>query len=161
MPTKSNPKTGYIMQKKPIVLSDDELILKADFSGASNANLVRHAIWEYVENDQPIPNELKGFLLEILQQDFKGKSISITQEFWDIKVKEVIFLMEGIYPTNDPNHDSEIKDPMPKEKALIKVSSDSGLGFSTLERRFDDGKYKPIKDIISNYAKEIKQDENQ
>ena len=124
---------GYTMQKKSIILSDEEHLHLLDFR-QDDGTLARYAIWAYVEEDIPIPNELKPILLEILQQDYKGKSKAVTAANWVIRVKEVAFAIRDLGLT--------------QERAIDKIAAEHNLNFETLERNYKDSKYKHIKDPI-------------
>ena len=52
---------GYKMKKKAIILTDDEKIQYQDYINNGGA-IARYAIWAYVEENEPIPNELKPYI---------------------------------------------------------------------------------------------------
>lgn len=124
---------GFKMQKKPLILSNNEHLQMLDFRQDDGAD-ARYAIWAYVEEDIPIPNELKPILLELLQQNYKGKSKAVTAANWTIRIREVAFAIRQFSLT--------------QEKAIEKVAAEHNLHFETLERNYKDTKYKRIKDPI-------------
>ncbi|SMR77649.1 hypothetical protein [Marinobacterium sediminicola] len=117
---------------KPLVLTTNEQILHNDF--AQNPLSARHAIWAYVEQDIPIPNELKPILLEVLQEPFKGKSTAITKRYWTLLIQEVIFMVaeEGINQTD----------------AIERVAERHGVKVDTLTRRYNDGNFRNLRSAM-------------
>ena len=116
-------------------LNDDEKIQHQDYlkDGGYNA---RVAIWEYVAINEPIPNELKPILRDILQLNFKGKSTRETSSFWRSRVMDTLFLMQ--------------EESITTEAALEKISNRYQIEYVTLERNFKMKKYRRIKDAISS-----------
>jgi hypothetical protein len=116
-------------QRKPIDLTPDEVIMQNDFARSPLA--ARKAIWGYVEENIPIPNELKLILLAILQEPFKGKSTAVNSRYWNRLVKEVIWMAaeEGITQT----------------EAIERVAASHGEKLDTLTRRYNDGSFKQLR----------------
>jgi hypothetical protein len=123
---------GYVWSRKPPVLTDDETILHQGF--LNDEHTARYAIWRYVEKDIPIPNELKPILLKILQTNYKGKSSADTAAHWTIIAMEIAFLIAE----KDVN----------QEEAIEEIAAKYGEDFSTVERRYRDGKFSSLKKSI-------------
>lgn len=126
-------------QRKPIALTPNEAIIHNDF--AKSPLTARQAIWAYVEEDIPIPNELKPILLNILQEPFKGKPTAVNRRYWTLLVTEVIFMAteEGITQT----------------EAIERVAVLYDEKVDTLTRRYNDGSFRSLR---SNMLKHLLQD---
>jgi len=144
-------KVDYVMQKKPITLTENEKIMESDIHKLGGSS-VRNMIWAYVEEDKPIPNELKSSLLEILQKDFKNKSKEATSAKWDILVKEVVYLTLGISMADNGDIDIDEAAAMTRDDAIEHVANDyDGVNFGGLERVYNSSKYRWLKDMINEW----------
>jgi len=121
------------MNEESKQLSDNELIIQQDYL-KDQGYIARQAIKAYVEQDEPIPNELKAILFKILDQDYPKKKTKETEAFWRTKITEVCFLIKY--------------DELTTNIAIQRVAFDNDIESSTLERRYKDGKYRRIKDTI-------------
>tara|TARA_B110000091_G_C13671716_1_gene414036 strand:+ start:127 stop:537 length:411 start_codon:yes stop_codon:yes gene_type:complete len=126
-------------QRKPKALTRDEAIIHDDFT--KSPLTARQAIWAYVEEDIPIPNELKPILLNILQEPFKGEPTAVKRRYWTLLVTEVIFMAteEGITQT----------------EAIERVAVLYDEKVDTLTRRYNDGNFRSLR---SNMLKRLRQD---
>ena len=123
------------LQKKRITLNSEEKLLEQNFLQDSGY-IARSAIWAYVENDSPIPNELKSILFDILQTDFKGKKVSETEFFWLDIVKEILFLIKGS------------SDRVSVNDAINEIANKHNLNPNTVERRYKKSEYRYLKDAM-------------
>lgn len=130
-----------------ITLSENELVMQQDYLN-DGGYLAREAIRAHVENNEPIPNELKSILFDLLDQNFKGKSKSLTVAYWDLIVKEVIFKTQGIYisENGDIEHDESLA--MTRDDAIEQVAKEQGIEADTVARNYQSGKYRKIKDLL-------------
>ena len=140
--TKSKKKKP-IFQHKPLQLTADEKQQHEQYLNADELTR-RQAIWRYVEEDLPIPNELKPILLALLESDFTGKPKLTNDQFWRILVKEIEFLKKGIQIDDIP------KPTLSQNEAIEATANKYGIEFETLERRYKDGKYRKLKEAIRN-----------
>jgi hypothetical protein len=137
---------------KPIKLTNEELVMQQDFLN-DGGHSAREAIRAYVESNEPIPNELKSILFDILDQDFKGKSKSKTAAFWHLIIKEVIFKIKGIYISENGDVVLDETMAMKRVDAIAQVAEEHFLDQDTVERNYKSGKYRRIKDAFGGGVK--------
>ena len=111
-------------------LTDDEMLQQSNFL-QDNGYIARVAIAEYVENDEPIPNELKAILYNILQIDYKGKPKDETNASNLNLVKEVIFLIR--------------LENMQVCEAINQVAINHNRDVSSLKRMYESSEFKDLK----------------
>lgn len=124
------------IKRNPISQDDRDRLHQKDFENLNDGGYTaRLAIWAYVEIDEPIPNELKSFLREILLEKFPSKKPNDTKNKWTTLVKEVAF---HILQTGDT-----------RDVAIVKVAAlHDGINEDTLKGKYQKGKYRKIKDEI-------------
>jgi len=122
-------RNDIIKNVKPIKLTDDELWMYSDYS-KSDKRIARSEIWRCVENDQPIPNELKPILLEVLQTKYPKMGNVVTAKKWRVRVSEVIYLTRGIKQTGYP----DVSGKLTRTAAIKLVATKHILDPNTLTR---------------------------
>lgn len=140
------------MKEETIIMTADEQVMYRDYL-MDSGQIARQAIRAYVENDEPIPNELKPILYEILQQNFKGKRRAKKAAYWKNIVKEVVFLTEGIYLSKEGDIEQNDEFAKTRDKAIEQVANLHGLTVETVERRYRSSCYRPLKDALRRGAK--------
>jgi len=145
------------MRNLPIPeLTEDELVLEKDYRRGGEY-ISRSAIIAYVENDEPIPNELKNILYGLLEGDFKRKKKSVTASSWRIIVMEITWLRLGINPweTDEPDLvegediDHLHSETMTISEAVEIVADRHSSNIETVTSVYNRSKYKPLKDAIT------------
>ncbi len=126
------------IKRNPITQDDRDRLLQKDYENLKDGGYTaRLAIWAYAEVDEPIPNELKPFLRELLLGNFRGKKQKNTANKWLDLIKEVAF---HINKTGDTNEDA----------CEYVASLYDEINADTLYGEYKRGKYRKIKDQILN-----------
>jgi len=128
-----------IKNVKPIKLTDDELRMYSDYS-KSDARIARNEIWKCVENDQPIPHELKPILLELLQAPYKGMTKPAKATQWRARVSEVTYLTQGIEQSDYAN----VSATLTRKEAITLVAQKNILNEETLVRELVKPKHRDL-----------------
>ena len=132
---------------KLINLSQTEKVLESDILKLGGSK-VRNMIWSFVQNDQPIPNELKPSLLAILNEEFKGVSTEITAAKRRILVMEVVFSTLGVYTDVNNAVVQDKEKCMTRDDAIVQVANLHGVTVDRLEREYKSSKYRKLKDAL-------------
>ncbi len=114
-------------------LSEDEMVLQEDFM-KDKGYIARQAIRLYVENDEPIPNELKQILYRILEMDYAGKGPKETEAFWRNLIIQVAFLIRET--------GASVLD------AIGIIAEENNINDTTLLGNYKKKKYRWLKDAI-------------
>lgn len=123
------------IKRNPITQDDRDRLHQKDFENLRDGGATaRMAIWAYVENDEPIPNELKPILQEILLEDFTGKNQYQTKSKWLTLVKEVAFQIQKSGDTI--------------ENAVTTIANHNNVHIDTLLKEYKSKKFRKLKDEI-------------
>ncbi len=121
--------------KDQISLDKEERLRLGEYRNLNdNGYMARAAIWSHVMIDDPIPNELKPILQEILLEKFTGKKQVETKNKWRLLVQDVAL---HIALTNEK-----------QETAIEQIALENNVNPETLLRKYKDGKYRNIKNSI-------------
>ena len=135
-------KKPHAIKSKPFNLTYPEKI-EADDYYREGGNLARTRIWQLVENNEPIDNALKPFLLTLLEKDYKGKSKDETRRYWRKLAWEV-----ADYVLDNPELDSDIK--LTITKAIEVVAAEHHEEIETLRAKYYKPEHVHIRKLLSS-----------
>lgn len=141
-------KNPHTIKSKPFNLTYPEMI-EADDYYREGGNYARTRIWQLVENNEPIDNALKPFLLKLLEKNCKGKSKEGTRRYWRELAWEVAhYVLDNPDVLDNPELDSDIK--LTITKAIEVVAAEHHEEIETLRAKYYKPEHAHIRRLLSS-----------